>query len=493
MKSTSVKLPAVRKQSRQLAKRVKGELKKKRNGHARQMIVRRYDAGKVDRLTADWLSATMSANREINDSLETIRNRARELEQNDDIARRYLAMVEANVVGRGFQLRLEDGADVAAAFMRWMNIAEISGKFSGPDAQRLMARTCARDGDFAILLFRGSEYPDGIGFQIIEGDLIDHNYNFSAPGFNRIVMGVEINEAGRTVACYIFDTHPGDFPQYGRKRRRVPVEDIIHVSRTERPGQTRAVSWMASSMRGIRMMHGYMEAELVASRVSSCKMGFYKIPPGEEFSPDGTDQATGAPVSDASPGSFERIGNLDFQPFDPQHPTTQFGAFVKACLRLIAGGLGVAYNNLANDLDSVSYSSIRSGTIEEREQWIVTQEWFARAAMHPLFQAWLKMAASFGAVAGGMATYEKFKNADKWTGRRWKWVDPQSDIAAEKERIALKLTTPSMLAAEQGEDYEAICRQMKADEAVCEKNGLPPILSTVVAKPSTPVEPASAK
>ena len=57
----------------------------------------------------------------------------------------------------------------------------------------------------------------------------------------------------------------------------------------------------------------------------------------------------------------------------------------------------MSYHGLSNDLTEVSFSSIRSGTLEERDQWRVLQDWFASAVLEPLFHEWLQMALLSGA------------------------------------------------------------------------------------------------
>ena len=438
--------------------------------------LRAYSAAKIDRLTADWIMSPLSANEEIRGGLDVIRKRARELERDVDWVRRYLSMLEANIVGRGFALKVEgDGGErIQKLFTEWADRSDVCGRLSFADRQRLMIRTAGRDGEGLDRILRGSSYPHGMALQMLESDYIDHEKNATLSDGNRIVMGVEVDQRLSEVAYHMFASHPGDsIASVGQRVSRVSARDIIHVYRAERPGQVRSVSWMASSMQGLNMLRGYMEAELVASRTAACKMGFYKIPPGEDYGGDGKD-ASGAPISDATPGSFEQMPTgWEFQSFDPQHPTSQFPFFVKSILRQIAGGLNVAYNNFANDLDGVSYSSIRSGTIEEREQWIVYQDWFARSYLRPIYTAWLEMAALSGVISADDA--ETYKYADKWTGRRWPWVDPQSDIAAKKEEIALGLTSPSEIAREQARDYQAIQKQISDDNAKREENNLAPI------------------
>lgn len=51
---------------------------------------RLYKAASQDRLTADWLSTGGDLNQELESQLSIVRARARELEQNSNICRRYL-------------------------------------------------------------------------------------------------------------------------------------------------------------------------------------------------------------------------------------------------------------------------------------------------------------------------------------------------------------------------------------------------------------------
>ena len=61
---------------------------------------RGFKSGGLDRLTLDWIfQSVKSANAELKPSLVTTRTRAREAEQNQDYARRYLSAVENNVLG----------------------------------------------------------------------------------------------------------------------------------------------------------------------------------------------------------------------------------------------------------------------------------------------------------------------------------------------------------------------------------------------------------
>ena len=441
--------------------------------------VRMYNAAKVNRLTQDWVYSQLSANEEIRRGLKTVRDRARDLERNNDHMRRYLQMVEANVIGRGVRLNVKaldmGGAyDTMASdyltrsFLRWADKADGSGLLRWLDLQRLVVRTVARDGECLVRFRRGADLPDGMAMDILEADYLDENHYGIADNGNRIIMGVEVDQYSKPIAYWLWANNPADAgsgaaPWTGGKVR-IPASDIVHVYRMERPAQLRGMPWCASAVQSLHMLEGYQEAELVAARVSSCKMGFYKIPPGEDFTPD--DQGAQGPLSDASPGAFERLPTgWDLVQYDPQHPGANFDKFVKSILRSAAGGLNVAYNNFANDLDGVSYSSIRSGTLEERENWMVIQDWFINSFCKPVYSKWLEMALTTQAVKLPLAKIEKFR-ADTWTGRRWPWVDPQSDMAARETELRLGLTSKSQIVQEQGKDFEEVQKQRERDEEI---------------------------
>jgi len=442
-------------------------------------VKRSYEAAKIDRLSADWIFSHQTADRDILAGLKTIRSRVRDLEQNNDWARKYFSLLESNVIGRGFVLTLPGvdktlSREVVKSFMQWKDSADVSGGLGAADQDRLALRAVARDGEGLVRFMRGKDYPDGLGLMYLESDYLDENMTKDTRGDTRIIGGVEVDKLTNAPLRYhLFASHPGDNSSgLATRTAAISADDMLHLYRRERPGQTRAVSWMASSMKSLRMLYGYLEAELVAARIASCKMGFYKIPPGEDF---GSDDKT-SPISDASPGVFERMPTgWDFVPYDPTHPNANASGFVKTILRQLAGGLNVAYNNFANDLDGVSYSSIRSGTVEERESWKVLQQWFARNYCQRIFSEWVKMQAITGSYGITSNVASQIIRAARWTGRRWQWVDPKDDIATKKEEVAMGITSPSIIAAENGDDYEQIQEQLKADNEIRALAGLNPV------------------
>ena len=160
----------------------------------------------------------------------------------------------------------------------------------------------------------------------------------------------------------------------------------------------------------------------------------------------------------------------DFRAYESQYPSATYGEFTKAHLRRIATGLGVSYNTLAEDLEGVNYSSIRSGVLNERDQWMTLQSWLIASFLTPLYEEWLRFALLNGAIAlpnGSplpLAKYDKFA-AHSWLGRRWQWVDPLKDIEAARLAIQTGVASPQSVAAQMGADVDDVLADIARFEA----------------------------
>ncbi len=430
---------------------------------------------------------------------------------NNDYARRYIDMVATNVVGpdgvilqnkavdpprKGGEPTLDEYANrrIEDAFWKWgEKYAEVTGTLTWVDCQRLVAESVARDGEIFIRKIRGFDNPFRFAQQFLEADYCPDTLNVAElKNGNRIVMGIELDGWNRPVAYYFTAKHPGDdqYQYYQDRYIRIPADEIIHVFQRSRSSQTRGVSWLATAMTRLKMLGAYEEAEVVAARVAACKMGFFESTPpefgtGNAYKGDAKD-ADGTLISEAEPGLLEELPpGLKFQAWDPQHPNSNFGVFMKSVLRGVASGLGVSYNTLANDLESTSYSSGRIGTIDERDGWRKTQRWFISAYLQRIFEPWLEMALMTGQVPLPVEKYDKF-NAATWHPRGFQWVDPAKDASATIDSVNFGLKTRAAVLAEQGLDLNEQFAQLAAEQALAKKYGL------TFVTPGQKTEPAAA-
>ena len=336
-----------------------------------------YSGAKVSRLTSDWVTTFVTADADVRWAMVTLRSRARDLTQNNDYARKYVNMTVANVVGsEGFKLHARAQDDngrsdemanriLEAAFADFSKAAncDVSGKLTFRGLQELAVRTLVRDGEVFIRIVKNRKYAHGMALQVIEPDYVDERKNETLRNGNIVRMGVELDEWRRPVAYWLRQVNAETeltTTMVTGEAVRIPAAEIIHVYDMERANQTRGVTWFAASIMRLKMLTGFEEASLVNARASAAKMGFFKSELGNEFTGD-TKDADGNTITYAQPGSFSQLPpGMDFIPYDPKYPSDQHEPFVKSILRGIASGLGCSYNTLANDLEGVNYSSIRS-------------------------------------------------------------------------------------------------------------------------------------
>ncbi len=454
-----------------------------------------YVGASTDRLLADFKASLGSADSIIAESLVTLRARSRDMERNNEYVAHYLRLMRVNVIGaQGIRLQVkarnpDQSMDLAGSQMvedAWADFSQlgnptVDGQWSVFDMLNHVATALPRDGEVIVQKVRSDKVPRGIALQFIEPDLLDEAMTEDARNGNKIVMGVELDRSTRRPVAYHFlRSHPGDnnFNSIASKHVRVPAAEVIHVFQRDRVGQTRGVPWAASSIRSLKMLHGYREAELVAARVGASKIGFFTSKSGDGFSADRyeTDSAgqNAAPIMNAEPGSFHQLpADVELSSWDPSHPNSGYADFEKAILRGVASGLGPSYPTLSNDTSGVNYSTLRQLAIVERDFYKTIQQFVISHFMHPVFAWWLDHAMDFGVLPfNGPIKYRKFLSGSKWNPRGFAWVDPEKEMRASVIGLQNGLTTHSDVAASQGRDVDDLFSQIERDSEAAKRYGL---------------------
>lgn len=450
----------------------------------KKTIIRGYNAAKIDRLTADWKPGLLSADGAIRYALKTLRARARDLVINNDYARKYLKLCVCNIVGPAgitLQNKAKDGnildkvanSRIEAQWERWGKNCTTDG-MSWLDLQRLVIESVARDGEILVRIVRGYNNDFGFALQPIEADYLDENLNNAKlSNKNHLKMGIEFDAWYKPVAYHlkVMPTSNEYYGSIGGKTERIPADDIVHLFVKERVRQSRGVTWFHTTMTRMHMLGAYEEAELIASRAGASKMGFFETPTGDEMVGDDTED--GKIISEFEPGTFEQLPKgVKVNLFDPSHPVGNFPFFIKTMLRAVSSGLNISYNSLTSDLESVNYSSIRAGSIEERDNWRILQSWFISNFIQPIFENWLKFCLLNDILKPLPAEkFDKFNNP-KWQVRGWQWVDPLKDVKANIEAINFGLKTRSQIVAEQGYDLEEVFEGLRQEQELAKQYGL---------------------
>lgn len=436
---------------------------------------RAYGGATISRLTADWVSTGSSADAEVSSGLVRLRNRCRQLVRDSDYARAAIRSIRSNVIGSGIKLQAQvkmqrgsgrlDGAindQIETAWAKWgrAKTCHTAGRLSFLEIQRLLIGAMAESGEVFVRLVRqpfgGGMVP--FALEILEADLLDENKHGLPPNGDEWRMGVRVDSWGRPVEYAFLTRHPGDLQggAAGIRHRYIPASEILHLGLLERPGQTRAVSWLASSIKQLHHLQGYQEAEVVRARAGSSLMAFITSPEGEISMADDVDGDER--VSDFAPGKFAYLapGESVTVP-DLQAPDGQFEPFLKAMLRSMAAGTGVPFTSLSANYSESNYSSSRLELLDARENWKALQAYMIDAFLTPVFEAWLDAAVLAGELQlpGYELAPDRYRSV-RWMPRAWGWVDPAKEVAAYKDAVRCGFKTQAEIVAEQGGDLEEL-------------------------------------
>ena len=456
---------------------------------------RNYAGAGAGRLLAGFLGSSSSADQEIRPALRKLRDRCRQLARNEPIAAKALQIFRTQVVGdKGLHLQVRarnipragqlkgdldmTGNDIVErAFKEWSQkgICEVSGKFSWIDCQQMVQESLVRDGEVLIKHIRNADNRFGYAIQFLEPDYLDEEYNVDRTNGNRVVMGVELNQYNKPIAYHLHSgtSHPYDSAGQIGHKVRVPAADIMHIYKPERCQQTRGVPLFASVMNQIHQLNGYTEAELVAARLSASKSMFLETQDGTGYAGDDFDQD--APIMDAGePGSISQLppGVRIVTP-NMDHPNSGYEGFHKAMLRTIASGLGLDYVTLSSNLESVSYSSIRAGTIESRDNYKMHQRFLIEHFANPIFREWLSLGMTSGAIPFPVDRYNKFADSVIFRARGYSWVDPQREINAAVTGLQNGFLSMSDVAQQTGgRDVEEVFSAIQSDLEMADRYNL---------------------
>ncbi len=452
---------------------------------------RNYTGASNSRLLSNFLGGSTSADKEIRPALRKIRDRCRQLSRNEPIATKALQIYRTQVVGdKGLHLQVRArniptkgqltgdldlvGNDILERLWKeWIQkgVCEITQRHSWIDCQQLVIEGLVRDGEVLVKHIRNSDNKFGYSLQFLEPDFLDEEYNQVLDNGNRVVMGVELNKMNRPVAYYLHSgSHPYDDIGKTAGRTRIPASDLLHIYRPDRAQQTRGVPLFASVMDKIHQLNGYSEAELVSARLGASRSLYLKTQDGVGYAGDDFDE--GAPIMDAGePGSITQLpAGVDIVSPTMDHPNSGYSDFHKSMLRSIATGLGLDYVTLSSNLESVSYSSIRSGTIESRDNYRMHQRFLIEHFAMPVFREWLTMGMTSGAIPFPIERYSKFANSAIFRARGYQWVDPAKEVRASIDALQNGFMTFSDISQQiSGRDVEETFSTLQADLEMAER------------------------
>ena len=467
----------------------------KRGNH----FMRMFAAAECSRLLNPWIWDGGFSNQEIAASLAIIRQRSREMEKNSEHYLRWLDLFVANVIGDGVKFkatpsRSDDDPTIDAAAAKFLQyhwwkwgttpgMADTTGRKTFNAICRLAAANWARDGEAILLIDRAAPNPYGFSLRIVRPDALDETMNGRGQTASTVIRnGVEVDRVSlRAVAYYLRTSRedPGASYVLNRPVVRVPAADVLHLYTQHDETQTRGVPLGHAVLKKLKMLDEYNFSELVAARDEANTTGIFSAPLGRDGEPgEYTEEQDAALTMPSEPGTKIKLEpGWDYKTVTPTHPNRELTAFKNSMLREVARGLGLEYACFANDWAGVSFSSVRAGTIAERDHWRILQSQFIEQVASPVFRAWLASFLKYRASSPYIvADYERLAEHE-FRGRTWEWVDPMKDVNAAALAVAHGWKTDAQIAADYGTDI---------DENIAEAQRLKPLKEAAGLLTATP-------
>ena len=457
-----------------------------------------FGSAEVNRLTGDWGTTPVPADWIISKHQRVLVARSREQLFNNDYFKAYARLCRQNIVGASgivFQSKARSGGGkvdkkaktaVERSFADWSKPAncDVAGKLSWRAIQNHCVNSAVTDGEFMLRKIVGQDAGKyGFQLQVIDPVRCPIDYDrFDMPDGGYIRHGIEFNKYGRPVAFHFVDSAANRswnaYAYAGRTFVTIPAEEIIHGFRPEMAGQKRGLPWLSTGLFRLKQMGAFEDAAIVNARVGAAKLGVIEFadgtgPESNQLEEDEEFQLNG------EPGTFQVLPNgAKLNKFDPTYPSGEFAIFIKAMLRSIAAGGGVSYHNLAQDLEGVNFSSIRQGTLDEREHFKELQEWLVEEAAEPVFAAWFDAAILRNMIKRDDGSALPIARAERYAdhefqGRRWEWIDPNADMKAAEGRKNNLLASPGSLIRESGRDPAVVWQEIADDIAAMRAAGIP--------------------
>lgn len=438
-------------------------MKRLRARVAVNMLERHYDAAQPGRRTDGWKRSYADADQNIRAALLDARVHARDLIRNNSWARKAQRVIANNTVGSGIVPKAigKDAPQAMDLWRRWAASTECEseGRHTFYGLQNLAMKSIAESGE--VFFRRRFRRPTDnltlpLQVQVLEADYLDSSQNtLTSLAGGPTIAGVEFDKIGRRAAYWLYDTHPGS----GRNdspARRIPASEVLHVYYTERPGQSRGISWFVTSILNLKDLDDYEDASLMRQKIAACFAAFVTDTDGMA-SPLGETSATEPLLETLEPGY---IGYLppgkDVKFANP--PITTDESFGTRHLRKIAAGLGVTYEDMTGDYSQVNFSSARMARISH---WANVSDWQSNMLIPLLCDGVWNWAMESAIVAGEISEAPEAA----WTCPPMPMIEPDKEGLAIQRLIRTGVKTLSEAIREQGLDPETHLAEMAADNA----------------------------
>ena len=449
--------------------------------HKIKMLERFYDAAQPTQYRKQP-RGNQNANATMQNGGVKVRNFARNLDENHDLAIGILDTLVNNIVGTGIPispivqnadktLNNEFNETIARVFADWKRRPEASRTLPFDEMTRLICRTWLRDGEILVQRIKGNtsaiQHHSGIPYslEMIEADYLPFDLNTDRPA--TVVQGVEVNGWSMPTAYRLLKRIPIDL--YGvltqlDDTKRIEAEKLFHIKFTRRINQVRGVSILHGVITRLDDIKNYEESERIAAQVAASMTGFIKKSPdarATQAEQDATENrqfemSPGMIFDDLLPG--EEVGTIS-----SDRPNSGLQGFRDSMLKAAASGTGTNYASISKNYDG-SYSSQRQSMIEALPGYEKMRNYFIEVFIRPMYRDFMDMALLSGAIRVPQGINRDTLYDVDIRGIALPWIDPLKETKADVLAIDNGLKARVDVIREHGGEPIDVNKQIKLDE-----------------------------
>jgi len=429
---------------------------------------RKYEGASLGRRLSKWNSPGTDADASLRGNLSHLRNRSRDLVRNNPVAAGALDSLVDEIVGEGIvgTIKHPDKKTQDRLNKQWRSWAESKqADFNGLQTfyglQRLVVRSALEGGETIVKsLTKKSGFP--LELQVLEGDHLSLFESKENSDGSRVYQGIEYNKKGKRIAYHLLDEHPGASTIFtNNKQTRYSVDDIAHIFRVDRNGQSRGIPFLSPVLVRIKDLDDYNDAQVVRQKIAASWAAF--ITDYEAGDLDDTDEIE--LIEKIEPGMIEILPPGKDIKFGNPPSVEGYGEFNSVHLHHIAKALGISYELLTGDFSKTNYSSGRMGHLKTQK----TIRTYRKHVLKPMFLDFVK--AKFFQIL--FLQGENIKEATmQWTAPRTEMIDPTKEIPAARDSVRAGLSTLSSEIRKGGLDPDEVMKEWKEDADRLDKDDL---------------------
>lgn len=432
---------------------------------------------------------TGTADYVVNRAGSRLRDYARWLDENSDIAIGALDVLVNNVIGAGIQIEPQVSnrngepndrinGRIRELWQTWKQRPEITGELSLEEMQRLACRTWLRDGEVFAEHIQGPVRANArrtipYCVRALEPDWLPFEKNAEKP---RIVHGVQKDPDG-VPSVYHFLEDLGD-PLWARystelRTRAVPAERVEHLKFSRRLNQTRGVSILHGVINRLDDIKDIEESERMACRVAAAYTAAIVRNP-DMLSGDTPSFLTESGdiyeqyrnrYFEMSPGMIfdNLLPGEDIKGIGLDRPNTNLIDFLGDQHRRIAAGIGASYSSISKRYDG-TYSAQRQEMVEQKPAYDRLRNQFVSNFLQPIYERFLFWAVESGSLGIPRNVRPESLNRADYRAPGMPWIDPKKEMEADAVAVDSGFKSRHMVIRERGYDPEIVDQQLLSDD-----------------------------